>query len=787
MALLCRRATEKQFAMFEQNIAVITFHGIATLCQSPDWKWGYHATLRYLVIFEALGVFTRLRRNRKTEIHIPLGVRQEPLNRAGLLQSLDDLQKKKPKKHEYKDKKLVQLIGRVRSHIEIYGLGEVGDSEHRQRVSIDQARFVLLQERITSVMRAEHIPLAKCKRIAQWMCSDQIPELLRDYISADLLFHDQGEQQGDSENRGQERTGRYQCSLGDSKDLTVLTGDYSEGASQNGVGDYEYPFFALQLAHSSEISAQNRPQKTQQVSNSVASTLTKQSKVSAPAPSEALENKVGDSEECLSSNISILNNNISNKDGNDIEKAPVVVSSESPNTSILAEATWIAIELDGEESLKFNRGRGWIGAYKKKLEENPYLVRASMIDMFMQRFFPDWQGPPQGRGGPWFNRAYKAYILQEVSVSPEVESWARSLYSYKQIKKALFLERQRQEEEIKEIQRRSPFATETFQRPFADCVKGYGLLRGGQASTPASEVYHDPFPDEETPASQPGEYDGDEMELGAVVEMEDGTHLSLEEYEQLEARALEEECHRVKTLVSDPSLADLLGDYVEQWGVAGQASLPAPILSDLQHVQAILDPERYMVDVQFTGRDSCVIKVQSNDDPTNVCMLANSEQTQVFLRRFGDALPVLLSDNLQRLRAILDPDLYLAEVLLTLDGPYTIRVRARTNPSNACLLKGLGQVRVFIDWFTHLPAEVLDDQQHLRAILNPEQYTVGVQLTPANRYVILIWDNNDPTNDRPLEGPEQTREFINWFTQEEPTDPALPGEVCNVHKRADDM
>lgn len=106
LALLCRRATEKQFAMFEQNIAVITFHGIATLCQSPDWKWGYHATLRYLVIFEALGVFTRLRRNRKTEIHIPLGVRQEPLNRAGLLQSLDDLQKKKPKKHEYKDKKL---------------------------------------------------------------------------------------------------------------------------------------------------------------------------------------------------------------------------------------------------------------------------------------------------------------------------------------------------------------------------------------------------------------------------------------------------------------------------------------------------------------------------------------------------------------------------------------------------------------------------------------------------------------------------------------------------------
>jgi hypothetical protein len=52
-----------------------------------------------------------------------------------------------------------------------------------------------------------------------------------------------------------------------------------------------------------------------------------------------------------------------------------------------------------------------------------------------------------------------------------------------------------------------------------------------------------------------------------------------------------------------------------------------------------------------------------------------------------------------------------------------------------------------------------------------------VQLTPAERYVILIWANNDPTNTCQLEGPEQTQEFIDQFTQREATDAASLGFV----------
>jgi hypothetical protein len=258
--------------------------------------------------------------------------------------------------------------------------------------------------------------------------------------------------------------------------------------------------------------------------------------------------------------------------------------------------------------------------------------------------------------------------------------------------------------------------------------------------------------------------------------MEDGSRLTREEYEQLEKRAFEEESRRVKALIADPSLSDQLREYVEQWVAAGLSSLPAPVLDDLQHLRAILDPECYTVDVQFAAVNSYAIKVQSLDDPTNVCLLVDPEQAQTFLRRFGQ-IPDPLHQNLQHLWAILDPELYVAEVLLTLDGPYTISVRARTNPNNACLLKGLGQIKAFLAWLTHLPAAVLDDIQQLRAILNPELYTVGVRLAPASRYVILVWANDDPMNGRSLEGPAQTQEFIRWFTQEETTDPASSGEV----------
>ncbi len=773
LALLCRRATEKQLAFYKEPVAVITFHGIAALCASPEWPWGYHATLRYFIIFQALGILTRARKNRITEVHIPLGIREEPLVRERLLQALGDLQKNKSKKHEYKDKKLVQLIARVKNHIEVYGLGTSGDSQKEMVLQLDPALLVPAQERLIEAMRAERIPVAKCKRIAQWMYTHEIPQLLRGQVYAGQLYL------GDSQTARQERTGRYQCTLGDSERGEDFTNTQQQGDSQNTGGNSQNGSVSLQPGNTQTQPPENRPQNQQYDSLSDSSTLTEQPESPVLAHEVISHGEVGDSQGCLSSNTSILCNKISNRDSVDIEKAGGAALLQSPRSeaSLLREATWIAIRLDGKESLKKNRGRGWVGAYKNKLLEHPYLVRCAMIDMFMQKAFPDWQGPPQKQGGLWFNRAYKAYALREEPVPSVIESWARSPYHYRQIEKALRRERKRQEEEIAELRRRNPFYAEDFVRPDASCVETYGLLRDEKVSLPFTLFEEDDAASCGTEEILADLCDEAAAESGQepVVEMEDGACLTTEEYEQLEQRALEEERLRVEALIADPSLADLLADYVEQWVAAALATLPVPVFDDLQHLRAILDPEGYTVDVQVRVGDSYVIKVQSKNDPTNVCVLADPEQTQVFLRRFGQ-LPALLSQHLQHLWAILDPDLYLADVLLTLDGPYTIRVRARTNPSNACLLRGPGQIRTFIDWFTHLPAAVIDDLQHLRAILAPELYSVGVQLAPASRYVLLVWANDDPNDARALEGPTQTQEFIQWFTQEEATNPAEPAE-----------
>src|SRR5436309_6052296 len=90
LALLCRRAQEKQLTLFEevQSIGVITFHGAKDLCHNPawQWSWGYHATQRYLVILDALTVLSRTRSGGVTQVQIPLGPRT--LDKEAILSNL---------------------------------------------------------------------------------------------------------------------------------------------------------------------------------------------------------------------------------------------------------------------------------------------------------------------------------------------------------------------------------------------------------------------------------------------------------------------------------------------------------------------------------------------------------------------------------------------------------------------------------------------------------------------------------------------------------------------------
>jgi len=609
LALLCRRATEKQSAMFTESVAVISFHGISLLCQSPDWEWGYHATLRYFIILEALGIFVRFRSNRTTVIHIPLGQREKPPKRESLLKALADLRGK------YKDKKLTELIASVQKQIEIYDLDMLGDSQGQ----ISLHTLTEIQERVVSVMRAEHIPLAKSKRIAQWIIQTQFPQFIRD-----------------SQELASVQTGRYQCKLGDSSES-----DHSEARgvgvdSQDVMGDSQN----LQLSLQQKKTDQNRPYKA---AHSDQSTLINTQESSVSDLELLSTSKRGDSDPVPSiSNLSL--DRITKEKRIDIEEPQTVMpQSDASLSKFWGEARDIAIELDGEDSLKENDGKGWIPAYLKRLEQNPYLVRASLIDMFMQRTFPNYKGVPDGRGGRWFYTAYNRYVAHPDRVPSDIASWARSDYSYEQIKEALLKERNRQEEEI----RRNPYSAESLTRPDADCVEKYGLLRDDQETMPS--------PDEETSADVVETL----IQQGDLIEMEDGSLLTAPEYEQLQIRAIEEEKRRVLLLLSNPSEEALamLGTYVEHCLVAQLDNLPSVVLEDLEKLRGILHPELYTAEVRMVGSSACAIRVQAHGNANNSILLSTTEQVELFIQYITN-IPDDVFSEVQQLGEVLDPELY---------------------------------------------------------------------------------------------------------------------------------
>ncbi len=375
LALLCRRATEKQLAMFKEPVAVLTFHGIAALCAEPDWPWGYHATQRYFILFQALGVLIRRRRNRITEVLIPLGMREEPLTCEHLLEQLCNLQKKTSHTHEYKDKKLVQLIERVKNHIEVYGLGIAGDSDQEWFTSFDSAPLLPAQERIIEVMRSERIPLAKCKRIAGWLCANQVPQLLRDALLAEGRL---SERSGDSEAFAWGERMRYQCQQGDSR-VEVLSLDVlSPGDSEKAMGDSGEDTEQL-------LTSQNRPGAQQHSGQTITPHLTSRSQSPIFASNQVVADKVGDCEPRIDSD-SNISSNISSKKGNDIEATPLFAFQPDDYQRLNArDARDLAIVVEQRPEAF----RAYIDLSKRCSQT---AIRAAVINMLTHTYFPDETG-----------------------------------------------------------------------------------------------------------------------------------------------------------------------------------------------------------------------------------------------------------------------------------------------------------------------------------------------------------------------------------------------------------
>jgi hypothetical protein len=134
--------------------------------------------------------------------------------------------------------------------------------------------------------------------------------------------------------------------------------------------------------------------------------------------------------------------------------------SPSPSTDRRAEATHLWRLLYSEEQRSAPGGRHLIGGLLNKLKERPDLVRLAMVNVLLQRVFPDRHGPPDGCGAKWFYRSYARYLSGELTPSPQISSWAQSPYSYEQIERALRAEYAYQQADV--------FCKP--HRPFASCV-----------------------------------------------------------------------------------------------------------------------------------------------------------------------------------------------------------------------------------------------------------------------------------------------------------------------------
>jgi hypothetical protein len=191
--------------------------------------------------------------------------------------------------------------------------------------------------------------------------------------------------------------------------------------------------------------------------------------MTGPAAEVALLTRQGDSAGAISNSNSISSLKDPLRESEfEFETTAEYHAPESPSLSAdrRAEATSLWRQLYSEEHRGAPGGKQLIGGLLNKLKERPDLVRLAMVNVLLQRVFPDRHGPPDGCGAKWFYRSYARYLSGELTPSPQISSWAQSPYSYEQIERALRAEYAYQQADV--------FCKP--HRPFASCILEHRLL-----------------------------------------------------------------------------------------------------------------------------------------------------------------------------------------------------------------------------------------------------------------------------------------------------------------------
>jgi hypothetical protein len=171
------------------------------------------------------------------------------------------------------------------------------------------------------------------------------------------------------------------------------------------------------------------------------------------------------------------------------------------------EATQYLKLLDGPEYatpdyLNTHAGKKALGGYRNQIRRNPQLARIAAINTLLHRTFYDLtkQKKPLENAGKWFHSSFNRYADPErpMEIMGEIMDWAKSPYTLEEIALVFSRERRRQE-----IQWNPPEAPHL---PFSSCVVTYQYLRD-TASTrqiPISK-HHDASIPLEAPRRDPEE------------------------------------------------------------------------------------------------------------------------------------------------------------------------------------------------------------------------------------------------------------------------------------------
>jgi hypothetical protein len=498
LAHLCRRALHPPLPLQHmRQVAECEFSGIAMLCLGEEearygkWPYSRETTLKWFVLLEALTLIRRFRRGGKTVIQIRLGKR-EPLNQAQLLANLDNYA------IQYTNRKTVELLLRAKADLQRYGIPSSGLEESDL---LDQEVLQRVQQHLVAKLQESGVSRAASRKVALWLTSGPLAQIATDYLQAvrpattttgKALPSPHGHaapahlargsqfdfQQGDSLGQEPARTRRHGVVQGggmtqaSAQSETVLAMKASANHFPVPQGDFEpqqTPKKALSRPMEGAPGGPNRLRRDllptgqgdfKQVD--LPATMT-----GAPAESPCRASRATSAGAVSNSNaISSLKDPLRECEF-EFETSAEHHIPESPSLSgdRRAEATYLWRKLYSEEQRCAPGGKQLIGGLLNKLNERPDLVRLSMVNVLLQRVFPDRHGPPDGCGAKWFYRSYARYLSGELTPSPQISSWAQSPYSYEQIERALRAEYAYQQADV--------FCKP--QRPFASCIVEHRL------------------------------------------------------------------------------------------------------------------------------------------------------------------------------------------------------------------------------------------------------------------------------------------------------------------------